>query len=338
MKKLLILSLILFGLSCEKTEILNSADQISKIEFQISGLNAPGDSVWYECWLMWKTGEGDNVKNVFESVGLLTNNSGNEYSKTINVNPGYIQKALHLVITIEEDTYPGFRLVPNATSYDTLKGPSIYKIIAAKIVANTGSFNVGNEIILDFDFETAQAKYILATPTDTTNTNLKRGLWFIALDTTYSEIKDSTGTVIGIDTTVERLNGLELPELPENWLYEGWIVFGSDTISMGTFTNPIGADDSSKYGAGMAGGYQFPGEDFINNPPPGVTFPADLSGSETFITIKPPYPKGANYPFRLIPFKTVIPASSVPKYVYSMENNVSSFPSGKLAITLSIYN
>ena len=123
-----------------------------------------------------------------------------------------------------------------------------------------------------------------------------------------------------------------------NWLYEGWIVFGSDTVSIGTFTNPIGADDSSKYGAGMAGGYQFPGEDFINNPPAGVTFPADLSGSETFITIKPPYPEESNSPFDLVPFKTVIPANSESKRAYSMENNFSSFPAGNISITVSIYN
>ena len=176
------------------------------------------------------------------------------------------------------------------------------------------------------------------TPTDTSDTNLKRGLWFINLDTTFEEIKDSTGTIIGIDTTVDKINGLELPELPEGWVYEGWVVFGIDTVSIGTFTNPVGADDSSKFGAGLAGSYNFPGEDFINNPPIGVTFPNDLSGVEIFITLKPPYPDISYTPFTLIPFKATIPMNCESNKVYSMDNNVSSFPSGNLSISVSIYN
>jgi len=338
MKKIIILLLILMTWGCQKTELLDPTDQISKIEVQISGLNSPGDSVWYECWLMWQTGEGDNVKNVYESIGLLTEKSNDSYSNTFKVNPGYLQQMLNLVITMEEDTYPGYRLEPNGTSFDTVKGPSNYKIIAAKTTANSGNFDVGNEIILDFDFESAQAKYFLDTPTDTMNTNLKRGLWFVNLDSAFSEIKDSTGTVVGIDTTIKRINGLDLPELPEDWLYEGLIVFGSDTISMGTFTNPIGADDSSKYGAGMASGYKFPGEDFINNPPSGVTFPSDLSGSEVFVTIIAPHPEKANNPLTLVPFKTTIPTGSEARHIYEMENNTSTFPSGNLMISISLYN
>ena len=338
MKIIIIIAFILSLLGCQKTDLLNPADQVSKIEFQVSGLNAPGDSTWYECWLMWTTGEGDNIANVFESVGLLTNNNGNVYSKSVDVNLGYLQQMLHLVITMETDTYTGYRIEQTSTTIDTFKGPSSYRIIAAKIAANSGKFNVGNDIILDYEFETAQATFILDTPTDTTNTNLKRGIWFVNLDSTFSEIKDSTGVVIGTDTTVEMRNGLELPELPKDWLYEGWVVFGSDTISIGTFAIPIGADDSSKFGAGLAGDYNYPGEDFISNPPDGVVFPADLTGVEAFVTIKPTYPEKANKPFTLIPFKTTIPVNGESKKVYYMENNSDTFPTGDLSITISIYD
>jgi hypothetical protein len=313
MKKLIIVTIISFLLGCQKTDLLNPADQVSKIDLQISGLNALGDSAWYEAWI-----------NGY-SLGLLHNNIEKLYSLSSNVNLGYLQSALHILVTIEGDTIQG-------------NNKSIYKIIAAKITANTGKFDVGNELILDFDFKTAQANYILDTPTDTLNTNLKRGIWFINLDTTFSEIKDSTGLVVGIDTSIEKKNGLELPELPEDWLYEGWVVFGSDTVSIGTFSNPIGSDNNSNFGAGLAGGYNFPGEDFINNPPPGVIFPVDLAGLEVFITIEPTHPENAFKPFTLIPFKAIIPLNCEPEKNYLMENNVDTFPNGNLSITVSIYD
>jgi len=338
MKKLIIITFVFLFLGCEKPDLLNPTDQVSKVELQISGLNAPGDSVWYECWLMWTTGEGEDIKNVYNTLGLLNNVNGNVYSTTVDVNPGNLQQVLNLVVTMEKDTYPGYRIETTPTSVDTFKGPSTYKIIAAKVTANSGTFNVGNDVILDFNFESAQAKYILDTPTDTTDTNLKRGIWFINLDTTFTEIKDSLGAVIGIDTTIEKKNGLELPELSGDWMYEAWVIFGSDTVSIGTFINPIGADDSSKYGAGFAGGYNFPGEDFISNPPAGVSFPTDLTGVELFVTIDPIHPENGNNPFNLIPFKTTIPANAVSGQVYYMDNNTSSFPTGNYSITLTIYD
>ena len=334
----LIFTFIIVFFSCQKTDLLSSTEQISQIDIHFNGLNALGDSAWYECWLMWAEGEGDNLKKYYESIGLLTNNAGTEYSISVNVNLGYIQKMLHIVTTIEKDEVPGYRVTVTPTSIDSAKGPGIYKIIAAKIAANSGVFNLGNEQILDFNFETAQARYILNTPTDTSDTNLKRGIWFVNLDTIFTEIKDTSGVVIEIDTVVSRTSGLELPELPENWFYEGWAIFGNDTVSTGRFIKPAGQDSSLNYGAGLANGYNFPGEDFINNPPQGVTFPADLSGTEVLITIKPPYPVNAYKPFTLIPFKTMIPANSQSEKVYTMQNNAASFPSGNVSISVSLYD
>lgn len=341
MKKFIYACLIFIGIiiffSCEKTDLLNSTEQISKIDIQLSGLNALGDSAWYECWLMWTEGEGDNLRRYYESIGLLTNIGDTEYSISANVNLGYIQKLLHVVTTIEEDAVPGYRVTVTQTSIDSAKGPSSFKIIGAKVAANVGTFNIGNEQILDFDTETAQAKYVLDTPTDTSGVNLKRGIWFINLDTTFTDIKDTSGVVIGTDTIVDNTSGLELPELPTGWFYEGWVIFGNDTVSTGRFIKPFGADSSSDYGAGLASGFNFPGEDFINNSPSGVTFPSDLSGAEVLITIKPSYPVNAYKPFTLIPFKTTIPINCEAKKVYTMQNNTATFPSGNIAITVSLY-
>ena len=90
---------IIFG--CKKTDLLDSTDQISRIDLPINGLNTLGDSAWYECWVMWTEGDGDNLKQYNESIGLLTTNTGTEYTKSVEVNLGYIQKMLHVVTTVE---------------------------------------------------------------------------------------------------------------------------------------------------------------------------------------------------------------------------------------------
>lgn len=341
MKKLLyigyLLILIIVAIACENTKLINPTDQVSKIDLQVTGLNTLGDSAWYECWIMWTEGEGDNIKNIYESIGLLTDYNGEVHSRSANVNLGYIQRMINLIITIEEDIVPGYRVIVTPTSTDSAKGPSSYKIIAGKVTANSSKFNVGNDLILDFDFEKSQAKYILDTPTDTLNNNPKRGIWFLNLDTTISDIEDSSGTVIGTDTTISQESGLDLPELPNGWIYEGWIIMNSDTVSIGTFVEPYGADDSSKYGAGTAGGYNFPGEDFIENPPPGIIFPTDLSGKQIFITIDAPHPATSYTPFRLIPYISTVPMNCESKTNYSMQNNSESFPNGSIIITVTIY-
>lgn len=324
-------------LGCEKKTILDPSDQKSYIRLEIDGLRNLGSDAWYEAWIMWTEGEGDNLRNKYSSIGLLNEKAPLQFEKSKNVNLGYLQRMLHLLITVEEDTVSGFRIVTNNNVADTLAGPSVYKIIAAKVIANNGTFNIGNELILDFNFDDAYGKYFLDTPTDTLNLNLKSGIWFADLDTTIEEIKDTLGNVIGLDTIITKQNGLNLPELPDGWLYESWIILNGDSLSMGDFSNPAGADNSLNYGAGLSGGFPFPGEDFFTNAPAGLNFPTDLSGSDVFVSIKPNHPAGSNVPFVLVPFVGTIPGNAEAQKVYSLLNNVSSFPQGTMKITVSLY-
>ncbi len=340
MKRIIVAALILVFVfwACIENKILSPEKQISKVNLNITGLEALGDSAWYEGWIVWleKTPGGDITSR--NSIGLLERDDNGTYSKSTQVNMGYIQGAQNILITIEEDQVPGYRVTYTDSTTDSTAGPSGYRVISALIAANSGRFSVGNDLILDFNFDEAYGRYILDTPTDTLNTNIKSGLWFMALDTTYEDITDSLGNVIGIDTIITKNKGLNLPELPTGWKYESQILFNGDTLSMGTFSNPTGSDSKSIYSDTLASGFPFPGEDFFNNAPAGITFPRDLSGAEILVTVRPNYPAKSNSPFKLNPFSATIPANAEAKTVYQMDNNIDTFPTGTISIEIELFD
>ena len=336
MKKFLIIAtfISILGTGCDDTNknLLSSEKQISGIDINIKGMNALGDSAWYEGWLTWleKSAAGEIKKTL--SVGLLDMNTAGELVLSKKINTGYLQGGLTLLITIEEDTVHGFQVTPT----DTLEGPGEYHIIATTITANYSIFSVGDPILLNFNFYDVDGIYILDTPT-ALGQNPESGLWFVNQDTTIEDILDTAGTVVGKDTIISLLPGLNLPDLPTNWTYEGWVIMDSDTLSTGKFTSAVGADQSSIYSSDQGPGYAYPGEDFFNNAPPGLTFPTDLSGRQFFITVEPNYPPCSNKPYTLIPFITTIPNDAKPKMNYHMDKNTESFPGGELVLEIIIY-
>lgn len=77
-----------------------------------------------------------------------------------------------------------------------------------------------------------------------------------------------------------------LPALPAEWAYEGWVTIDGVDVTTGRFSDPSTADDFDGF-SGDQGGPPWPGEDFLLNAPPGTTFPVDLAGMTTFVTIEP---------------------------------------------------
>ena len=76
--------------------------------------------------------------------------------------------------------------------------------------------------------------------------------------------------------------GLDLPILPDGWVYEGWGVTQGTPLSTGRFTDPAAADDASPF---SDGGPAFPGEDFLTDLPDGVTPPVDLADGSSLIVV-----------------------------------------------------
>nr|MBC8279451.1 hypothetical protein [Chloroflexota bacterium] len=79
------------------------------------------------------------------------------------------------------------------------------------------------------------------------------------------------------------------------------------------------------------GGPPFPGEDFLNNAPVGLTFPVDLSGATAVISVEP-MPDDSSAPFTLKPLKGTIPADATDHVTYQLNNNATELPSGLATI------
>lgn len=210
-----------------------------------------------------------------------------------------LRPATAIVITIEPagDT----DAIPTKTHYaagNVTNGSASLSMAAAQAVGN--------------NFAGASGKYILATPTDGANNNETSGIWFLDI---------ASGSLS---------QGLQLPALPEGWKYEGWVVFSGVPVTTGKFRSPVAADEAAPF-SGSQPGPPFPGEDFLKNSPSGLAFPTDLSGATAVISVEPD-PDDNPAPFTLKPLAGQILTSAKDHYVYTMNNQASSFPTGKAMI------
>ncbi len=182
---------------------------------------------------------------------------------------------------------------------DSDPAPAATKILAGDFSGSSASVN-SNNIVADLSSSTG--KYILATPTDEDETNEESGVWFL----------DNSGEAA--------VQGLDLPTLSDGWVYEGWVVFDGTPVSTGTFTDPNAADNNAatsvfKGDAGNGPGY--PGEDFLQNAPSGLTFPTDLKERTIVISVEPS-PDNSAAPFTLKPLAHVVPADAMNHTVIDM--------------------
>jgi hypothetical protein len=221
--------------------------------------------------------------------------NGNLSEMTFPVSESDLMEASTFVLTIE----------PNP---DPSTDPSDVHLVAGDFSGNSATMSVAHVAALGDDFSSATGSYILATPTNGSNTNENSGIWF--LDPT-------SGTP---------MNSLDLPDLPSGWMYEGWVVIDGIPVTTGKFTMPDMADESAPYSGTMAAP-PFPGEDFLTNAPMNLMFPTDISGGTAVISVEPE-PDNSEAPFLLKPLVGSIPNSAMDHTLYMMGLNLSSLPSG----------
>lgn len=190
--------------------------------------------------------------------------------------------------------------------------PASTKILAGPVLSASAALTVAAPQALGSDFASAAGKYVLATPTDGPSNNENSGIWFLDL---------STGSPT---------QGLTLPPLPAGWKYEGWAVIGGTPVTTGKFTNPAAADGSAPY-SGPQSAPPFPGEDFLQNAPAGLTFPPNLAGGTAVITVEPE-PDDSPAPFALKPLIGAIAANATDHVTYTMTNRASELPTGTATI------
>jgi hypothetical protein len=149
---------------------------------------------------------------------------------------------------------------------------------------------------------------------------------------TYSMDNNSAG-VPGGSVTIT-LNApaaaLQLSALPPGWEYEGWVVINSMPVTTGKFSDVSAADDAAPY-SGAQAGPPFPGEDFLQNAPSGLTFPTDIANGTAVISIEP-FPDDDPAPFTLKPLAGQIPANATDHVSYPIDNNTVGFPNGSATI------
>ncbi len=151
--------------------------------------------------------------------------------------------------------------------------------------SNTAPINSSNDIA---DFTGINGSFVLRTFTNTTQNGDPNGIWFT------TSLNGSTNIT----------PGLNLPDLPSGWLYEGWVVVrdrnGTDVnISLGKFSSASQMDNSDIF-SGQTNGPSIPGEDFLSQAAGNlinVDVPVNLVGKRGFITLEPTTGDNSSEPF-----------------------------------------
>ncbi len=173
-------------------------------------------------------------------------------------------------------------------------------IIGGSFSGNVANLSIDHSSAFNTDFLSSEGTFILATPTNGDGKDENSGIWWL--------------NPAGPNPS------LSIPSLTSGWKYEGWVVIDNIPVSTGTFTKVMEQDDHNRYGANLASP-PFPGEDFLFNPPNGLVFPLDLSGSTAVISIEPD-PDNSTAPFLLKPLIGSIPNGATDHISYPMGNNM----------------
>jgi hypothetical protein len=245
-------------------------------------------------YVVWLEGLNAPVK-----IGVLDNITSQSVSKTFTPLLANLKNSNTVLITIQ-------------SANDTVPGSA--RILAGTIQANSGTLNIANASATGAALDSAAGNYTLFTPTDTLNTQQRSGIWFV----NYNGGNIQQGL-------------FNLPELSEGWKYAGRIEISGIVLTTGKFTEPDASDEQAPYsGTHMQIG--FPGEDFLNNPPAGVTFPLDLAGARVSIVVVPNN-NVSSQGFTVM--SADIPADAAPFTTYGMNLN-SVFPMGNFTIDVNL--
>ncbi len=254
------------------------------LNLNISGLEDLGPDYAYEGWLI--------VDGAPVSAGIFNVDANGNLSETaFELDNDDIENATAYVLTIEP-------------SPDNDPSPSSVHILAGDFGGDDANLTVDHGAAIGTNFTAATGSYILATPTDGgSDTNENSGVWWL-------------------DPAQGPGPGLDLPTLPDGWVYEGWAVIDGTPVTTGRFTTASGSDDAATF-SGSANGPAYPGEDFLNNAPAGLTFPTDLSGAPIVISVEP-QPDNSPAPFTLKPLVGTAPNPAADHTLYDMNNNAEA--------------
>jgi hypothetical protein len=191
----------------------------------LSGLQPAGDGYVYEGWVIV---DGQPV-----TTGRFNVVDGtSDYEMWVDSATAWAASAFVLTLEPEVDDVPA---------------PSATHILAGDLTDGEASLTVDHPAALGTDFSNAWGQYILNTPTSAAVADdYNQGIWFLTPPMPFQP-------------------SLVLPELPDGFVYEGWVAGPDGPISTGRFTS-VDSPDSDGNGpyAGPDAGPPFPGSDFID--------------------------------------------------------------------------
>ena len=180
--------------------------------------------------------------------------------------------------------------------------PSGTVVAAGDVQGSVATLSMSHPMAIGSLFASESGQFMLMTPSDGDNGNETSGVWF---------------------ATPPRSNlapGLSLPTLPDGWAYQGWVDIGDAVLTTGAFRAMDDHDLERPHS--LPDTPPFPGEDFIENAPEGVTFPADLAGATVWITIEPQPDDNSTQPYGIKVLSGSIPASPATDTAYPLSADV----------------
>jgi hypothetical protein len=258
------------------------ASETAELQLWLHGLEDLGAGWAYEGWLI--------VDGAPVSTGTFTIDGSGVQSQTYFPTQVESLDAISaFVLTIEP--------VP-----DSDPAPSHVHILAGDMIWGRAALGIDHMAAIGTDFATAAGSYILAAPSGEGAAPYYNGIWWLDPDA-------------GAAAT------LELPDLPDGWVYEGWVVGDGGPVSTGRFSSVSGADSDGKGpDAGPGDAPPFPGQDFVDP----VT---DLRGMVTVISVEPE-PDNSPGPFTLKPLMDRVIDDVGGMVLQPMSRNPAALPGG----------
>ncbi|HUU29124.1 MAG TPA: hypothetical protein VM123_15055 [archaeon] len=299
----ILVAFLLAAAACSKDEKSpTGAESTTTVQLTISGLKRLENGLNYQAWAI------EYVDGYYYGYALGLFNF-NENGKMVDVSGDTLLSG-EFTVGLASDNIYGIAITIELSDVMVSYSSSAH-ILGGEVSEGQANLTIDNWMGMETSFASVSGRYILATPTDSINTNEKSGIWFMDLSSGIS------------------LNGLGLPELPSGWEYEGWVILNSTYLSTGKFTSVNTTDGSSNY-SGTWSSPTFPGEDFLQNAPAGLSFPIDLAGASVMITVEPwnGLDDNTDKPFFLKLLAADIPVSAVDHTTYYMSAVTVPMPSG----------
>lgn len=284
--------MVLFAAGCDSGDVIEQEVAKVQIRLELENLQPLQDGYTYQAWakIGFQTLPSERF-NVVEN-GSFVNSSG-QFIQNAFIFAEDISDASEVFITIEDKR-------------DSDETPSGTIVMAGDVTASTAILSANHPLALDASFEGQSGSFMLLNWVSGASVDETSGLWFI----------DGSRTAPSA--------GLSLPSLPDGWTYEGWIESGGTFVSTGTFRDNSGHDLERLYSSSDTP--PFPGEDFLENAPEGVTFPLDPSGGTVRVSVEP-FPDDTVLPYGIFVLSGAVPATPTAGTSYPLAADVSA-PTG----------